>query len=101
MSQWRLVGFFLGGANFQILRVVKTNFGSHTPKAFITESYFLGQKVVIRLKLLRNKILSIFQVNYFVEISKKKSTIKDNIFYLFQKKSQLRHAVSCKNHFCD
>ena len=28
--------FFLGGANFQILGVVKTNFGSHTPKAFIT-----------------------------------------------------------------
>ena len=25
-----------GGANFQILGVVKTNFGSHTPKAFIT-----------------------------------------------------------------
>ena len=35
-KQWRLVGFFLGGANFQILGVVKTNFGSHTPKAFIT-----------------------------------------------------------------
>ena len=36
LTQWRLVGFFLGGANFQILGVVKTNFGSHTPKAFIT-----------------------------------------------------------------
>ena len=28
--------FFLGGGNFPILGVVKTNFGSHTPKAFIT-----------------------------------------------------------------
>ena len=28
--------FFGGGANFQILGVAKTNFGSHTTKAFIT-----------------------------------------------------------------
>ena len=70
-SQWRLVGFFLGGgggSNFQILGVVKTNLGATPKRLLLLNLTSWGQKAVIRLKLLRNKdikyISSILQ--YFI-----------------------------------